>query len=403
MSDHALLDLALLALLLVHAVRGWRIGALISLFGLGGLLGGALLGLWGSPRLVESFASGLEEPLPAVLVVAGVLCCAVLGESILGNLGVRLRLVTRTETARRVDSGIGALASMLVLSILVTLVGSAVRPSLPPRWASAVNHSRVLPAMDALTPNSAGRLANQLTDHIADVTFPRVFSGLSQEPVLSVPDPDGASARTAAVARAGASIVRVTTASTVCSQGSSGSGWVVAGHRVVTNAHVVAGATQVWVQVGGKGRRLPGNVVAFDPDLDLAILDVPRLTAPPLARAASLDKSADAVVAGFPQDQGYTLRPARIRGVVQAKGDDIYGGRGVRREVYSVASVVLPGNSGGPLLTTDGRVAGTVFARSLADSNTGYVLTDAATDHLLDRAASLDTPVDTQECTRRSA
>ena len=56
------------------------------------------------------------------------------------------------------------------------------------------------------------------------------------------------------------------------------------------------------------------------------------------------------------------------------------------------------GNSGGPLLTPDGRVAGTVFAMSTVDAQTGYVLTDAATSAYLDAASAYSELVTPGSC-----
>jgi S1-C subfamily serine protease len=67
----------------------------------------------------------------------------------------------------------------------------------------------------------------------------------------------------------------------------------------------------------------------------------------------------------------------------------------VTREIYSIRSTVRPGNSGGPLLTTGGRVYGVVFARSTSDNETGYVLTAAEVAGDAQRAATATTPVDT--------
>jgi S1-C subfamily serine protease len=66
--------------------------------------------------------------------------------------------------------------------------------------------------------------------------------------------------------------------------------------------------------------------------------------------------------------------------------------------VYSLYATVRQGNSGGPLLTTDGQVAGVVFAKSLDDSHTGYALT--ADEVLPDVTAgrTADQQVDTQGC-----
>ena len=68
--------------------------------------------------------------------------------------------------------------------------------------------------------------------------------------------------------------------------------------------------------------------MAFDPDLDLAVLEVPDLGAPPLPRTGALERATGVVVAGFPQDGPYRVTPARVRGVLYAPGDDIYGGGG---------------------------------------------------------------------------
>lgn len=69
------------------------------------------------------------------------------------------------------------------------------------------------------------------------------------------------------------------------------------------------------------------------------------------------------------------MRAARVRGRIAANGPDIYHRGTVRRDVYSLYTTVRQGNSGGPLLTPDGRVYGVVFAKSLDDAETGYALT----------------------------
>jgi S1-C subfamily serine protease len=80
-------------------------------------------------------------------------------------------------------------------------------------------------------------------------------------------------------------------------------------------------------------------------------------------------------------------------------GSDIYGNAGVRREVYSIRSLVRSGNSGGPLLGSDGSVLGVVFATDLRSSDTGYVLTagEVASDFAKGKRAT--TAVGTGGCT----
>lgn len=401
MTDHLVLDVVLVLVLAFHALRGWRTGGMVSIASLAGLVCGAWLGLWAVPQALDRWFPQLREtPAHAALLLVGVVLCATIGESLVGGIGMRLRSRTRGATADWVDRVAGALTSVLVTSLVLTLLAGAVRPVLPASWAAVLNRSRVLPALDAAVPDPMSRWASGFTDQLGQ-GFPRVFSGLSPEPVIPVPAPDAGSTRGTAVARAAAGVVKIQADASACSELHAGSGWVVAPERVATNAHVVAGAQQVTVQVGGLGRGRAATVVAFDPDLDLAILRVPGLKAAPLQRSGPLAARSDAVVAGFPLGGSYTVRPARVRGVVEAAGDDIYGGKGVQRQVYSLAGVVQPGNSGGPLLTTKGTVAGTIFARSLMDTSTGYALTDAATDAMLDRAPRYTQPVPTRSCAKQ--
>lgn len=115
----------------------------------------------------------------------------------------------------------------------------------------------------------------------------------------------------------------------------------------------------------------------YDWRRDIAVLDVPDLKAPPLQFVTDKDAvSGDgAIVAGFPENGRYDVRPARVRGRITANGPDIYHRGTVRRDVYSLYATVRQGNSGGPLLTPDGQVYGVIFAKSLDDPDTGYALT----------------------------
>jgi S1-C subfamily serine protease len=174
---------------------------------------------------------------------------------------------------------------------------------------------------------------------------------------------------------------------------------VVDRERVLTNAHVVAGVDNPTVQVGGVGTRYPAKVVLFDPRRDLAVLSVPGLQAPVLKLAPkNLDSAADALVAGYPRNHGFAAGAARVRSVITAVGEDIYGGPGVTREVYSLYADVQPGNSGGPLFSTDGKIAGVVFARSLDDLKTGYALTVTEIRPDVQAGIEADAPVSTGGC-----
>jgi S1-C subfamily serine protease len=233
----------------------------------------------------------------------------------------------------------------------------------------------VLSAVDAVTPSQLTRLANSFRDAVAGSSFPRVFAGVGRERILPVAPPSAGAMSSAVLGKAERSIVKITGEARSCSRGQEGSGFVIAPGRVATNAHVVAGVRAPTVQVAGVGRRYDAQVVLFDSTRDIAVLAVSGLTAPALRLADNLAAGSDAVVAGFPRNGPFSAAPARVRSVIEATGEDIYGRAGAARQVYSLFAEVEPGNSGGPLLGVDGSLTGIVFAKSLDDPSTGYALT----------------------------
>ena len=204
---------------------------------------------------------------------------------------------------------------------------------------------------------------------------------------------------TAAVLRDAASVVRILGNAPSCSRTQEGSGFVVAPQRVLTNAHVVAGVRWPTVQVDGRGPRLPARVVLFDPTLDVAILDVPDLAVPPLPLStAAQPAGTGAEAAGYPQNGPFTLSPAVVRSTIAAATP----ARGTlgrsTQQIYQLAALIKPGNSGGPLITPTGQVIGVVFARSAQNLTIGYALTAAQVALAVTDAGSLSQKVSTGRC-----
>ncbi|WP_052462270.1 MarP family serine protease [Nigerium massiliense] len=394
------LDIVLVVILLLYVARGFRRGLVAIATSLIGLILGVGLALWLAPLVLARFpAVEGDTMLRTVLLLAAILLCGALGEGLIGSLGRRLRSATdRVGPLRFIDATLGAVAGGVVAALVMWVVALAAQPIIPSTWARQLDRSRVLTTIDRSMPDQAGRVMSSLTDALDSSGFPEVFSGLGKEPSIAAPEPDSGAAQTAGVRRAAASIVRVDAQAPRCFRSQEGSGWVSATNRVVTNAHVVAGSDTVEVRVGGTGAPHRARVVSFDPQLDIAVLSVPGLDARPLQRSGALSARSSGVVAGFPQGGPYTVDAARVRGTIAATGADIYGEQGVRREIYALRTTVQPGNSGGPLLTPDGRVAGTVFARSTTDPSTGYALTNAATAAVIDAGARDTTPAGTGAC-----
>jgi S1-C subfamily serine protease len=287
-----------------------------------------------------------------------------------------------------------------VISMLLVawLIGSALAGTSLPTVSKQVRSSKVLSTVQDALPSDAPNWFSDFSRELARNGFPQVFNPFEREPITEVEAPDPALAGSPAVQRARQSLVKVVGTAASCGKTLEGSGFVFAPHRVMTNAHVVGGVDEPTVQIGGTGRLYDATVVRYDWQRDIAVLDVPKLDAPPLAFAGDARSNDSAIVAGFPENGAFNVQPARIRGRIQANGPDIYHRGQVVRDVYSVRSLVRQGNSGGPLLTPSGDVYGVVFAKSLDSSDTGYVLTAAEVRDDATQGATATARVDTEGC-----
>ena len=184
-----------------------------------------------------------------------------------------------------------------------------------------------------------------------------------------MPAPSAAIARDPDVAAVAGSVVRIL--GTACGLGVEGSGWVAGDGLVVTNAHVVAGEEDTVVQVRGVGARLDATAVAFDATNDVAVLRVSGLSAPALTLVSDPPVGAEAAILGFPQNGPYSVRAGRLGQTRAVVSTDAYGNGPVTRQMTTFRGVVRPGNSGGPLVDTAGRVLTTVFAQSTGTTRHG--------------------------------
>ncbi|WP_406829351.1 MarP family serine protease [Pedococcus sp. KACC 23699] len=395
----SVLDLLLIVLLLSYAVTGYRQGLVVSVLSLAGFLTGGAIAMWLLPIAIGSWADLQSSPLlRTVVLIAGVFILASAGQAVAVAVGGTLRSHLKVKPAQWFDSVLGAIAVVVSASVLVWFIAGALRGGAPAPIAKAIGESRVLSTIDSVVPPETSRLFAGFREVLDREGFPRVFDGLEAERIAPVDPPDDAVAQSAGVRAAASSVIKITGVATSCNRGQEGSGWVVAPERVVTNAHVVAGMERATLRIRGTGRSYAGRVVLFDARRDLAVLAVPGLPAAPLPQGPDLARGDDGVVAGFPLDGPYQLDAARVREIVDARGSDIYGQPGTNREVYSLYAKVRPGNSGGPLLSPDGKVVGVIFAKSLDDASTGYALTMDEARPVLDAAANASNPVDTGAC-----
>ncbi|MFE2304369.1 MarP family serine protease [Streptomyces sp. NPDC059445] len=365
------LDLLLALVILVYAASGYRRGLVAGCVSLAGFVGGAVIGVWVLPWIMELVTAG--TPAATVTAVLTVLVPGVVGHELAGRLALKLRREL-DQGPLRVADGIGGAAANTVAVLLVAWVAASVLgASSSTVVTQSIRNSALLGAVQNSMPETTPAWFSRATSALTEAGFPQVFNPFENEPTAGVAKPSGDSVTPSATNAAKLSTVKVE--GTSGNQGREGSGFVYAAHRVMTNAHVVAGIDRPTVRVGGVGSPYQARVVLFDPQKDVAVLYVPALQAPVLHFDGVASRGDSAVVAGYPQDGGLDLQAATVASRINATGQNIYNTGTVTREIYSIRSTVRPGNSGGPLLTTDGKVYGVVFARSTSDAETGYVLT----------------------------
>ena len=154
----------------------------------------------------------------------------------------------------------------------------------------------------------------------------------------------------------------------------SGTGVVIEGNRILTNAHVVLYANQLQIQANQSGDKLSASVVAIAPGIDLAVLKLDDesffKTHKPLQRANSLPEIKDEVLAyGFPVGGASMSITKGIVSRIEFVGYN-FPVSGLR---IQVDAAINPGNSGGPAVAGE-RMIGLTFSTLNNSQNIGYII-----------------------------
>lgn len=395
LHDH-ILDLILLVLVVLFGVSGYRQGFIVSLLSFAGFVGGGVAGVLIAPPIAEATVDGAAQQALLAIVIA--FLAATLGQLIASSLGAVLRNRVTGMNARTADAVGGTFVSATSLLIVAWFFGSLVANSDFKPLRTQVKGSSIINGINGMMPARAQTWFTSFQGFVRGSEFPQVFNGLGGESVVQVPPPDESVLKTRGLRIAKNSIVKVVSTAPQCQRRIEGTGFVFAPQHIMTNAHVVAGARGASLVATMNGATTRGRVVLYDPKRDIAILYVPGLRAPALRFAREARVRDDAIIAGFPKNQPFTTGAARIRARQTARGPDIYHSGQVSREIYALRGKVEPGNSGGPLLSTDGRVYGVIFAAALDTPSTGYALTADEVTPDARVGAQSTTPVSTQNC-----
>lgn len=362
------LDVLIVLLVVAAAVGGIRRGALLQVALYGGMLLGLLVGLLATPGLARLVESPMSQ---AVIALAAPLALAGLGQGVGWLVGIRLRRLTRPKGLVRLDALLGGVVGGVISSLLIWFLALNLANGPLPEVSRAIRSSAILQTLDRRLPHPPS-VIGQARRFLDRFGFPEVFLELPPPPAGPVEGP-GTGEIAITARQAERSTVQVVGAA--CGRIQAGSGFIVAPHYVVTNAHVVAGVARPRVQAQNV-RALRAATVLFDPRLDLAVLRLEDFLGPALSlEEQELGRGATGAVLGYPQGNDLTIRGAGVRRRLRALGRDIYGQTAVSRDVYELQAVVRPGDSGGPFVSEGGNVAGMVFAASAGDTNIAYALT----------------------------
>lgn len=393
MTGSVILDILLVVVLIGYVLHGLRRGLLLSLGGIVGVVIGAVAAFFVVPFVVAAVGDSSWR-VPLVLLVALILLGV--GNALGNAMGAVLRRGVDRTPLRVVDRIAGSVIEVVVAALLMSMLAFGIGSLGVPVLSNAIGSSVVLQSINRLTPEPVQLALAQLRALVVQDATGRVIDVVSPDAPSTPPDLD---TTTPQLTEAAQSVVKITGVAYACSQTQSGSGFVVAPGRVVTNAHVVAGVTEPVVQAPD-GTSTTGRVVYFDPSHDLAVIAVNGLTARPLRLAKTLTEGQSAVFDGYPLGGPFQSNPAAVRSVATTNVQDIYKQSTTAMQIYTLAARVEQGNSGGPLLTLSGTVAGVVFAKSANDQPVGYALTPQELTPVVAQAEAATTSVASGHCTR---
>ena len=254
------------------------------------------------------------------------------------------------------------------------------RNGIAPRWLAAVA------AISLLGGGAAGAVAGRLTDDGGSGSAGTSLSASNGSVITTTSDVQ------AILAKVQPGVVYIHTQASrggrfFPTQGAGTGVILTAGGEVLTNAHVVAGATSIRINLPGENQSRDATLVAADSGNDLALLKINGASNLPTVELGSSDAlrvGDDVVAIGNALDLrgGFTV----TRGIVSALNRSIGGEDGARLSgLIQTDAAINPGNSGGPLVNAAGQVIGINTAVDGQGQNIGFAIAIDKAKPILER------------------
>jgi S1-C subfamily serine protease len=385
-------DAVILAAFALALLSGYHRGVVIQVFSWGGFILGIIAGALFGPPIVRAISPhGVNARRIAVLT--SFLGIAFVVEALIAFAGSRISRKITHAKLKRADQIVGSIVAALLALLAAWML------SVPARGVSSlstsIKKSAILRGEYAVLSRPPNFLESirRLLSHTG---FPEVFAELNPSLAPGVEAPPASLQNNMAILAAAQLTFKVE--GDGCQGRVDGSGFPVEPHLVITAAHVVAG-TKNTVVIKPNGDRFGATVVYWDPDTDIAVLRVGDLPAGVLhVDAVIAPRNTDGAAIGYPGGGRRTISVARVRGHSDYIGYDIYSRHSVDRLIYVLRSTVIPGNSGGPFVDTDGRVRGMIFAAASNSPDEAYALDGSEIERALKAGEHNTRQVDTKTC-----
>lgn len=356
-------DLIIL-LALAHAFyHGIKIGFVALSLGFGGLFAVLFIGGETLPHILPIHNQTIRILLSDNVVLMASVLVAIRGF----EYGERLHIKLGEGKAHIIESAAGLILSLGSALALIWILAAGIETLPAAHISNGISGSLIDQTLNRLMPPVPDVL-DEFDTLLNPNTSVRVLNKFAPGSTISVaPVPTSVPAL---VVHSRNSVARIT--SFGCNGIIDGSGFVVAPEIVVTNAHVIAGIRQPVVKIGTSSYE--ATPVLFDPNQDIALLRVSKLRSHPLTLTTTVQPAQTKVYAvGYPKSI-YSVSPGTILDSETAIESNIYALGSITRTIYALAVNIAPGSSGGPVLDTNGRVVGMIFAQSTLTNKIAYAI-----------------------------